>query len=93
MGAEVKSMDIKKTPPVTITDKERTVPAKRAQQFVTEVKDEIQKINWTSREELMTYTQIVVVATFLFGMVIYLLDLCIQAALASLHWIVSAIGG
>lgn len=93
MGAEVKSMDIKKNSSATVTEKERAVPAKQMQQFVTDVKDEIQKITWTNREELIIYTQIVVVATFLFGMAIYLWDLIIQAALAGLHGIVSLISG
>ena len=35
------------------------------------------------REELITYTKIVVGATFIFGMAIYLLDLIIQGTLDS----------
>jgi len=40
----------------------------------------------TSREELLTYTKIVVGATFVFGMTIYLLDLLIQGTLGSLNY-------
>lgn len=93
MAAQVKSMEIKKTTPSVTVEKEHTASSKQIQNFVTDVKDEIQKTTWTSREELIVYTQIVVSATVLFGMAIYLWDLMIQTALVGLHGIVSLISG
>ncbi len=82
MGAEVKSMEIKK-PQQSAT--EQALTTKRVQAFVTDVKSEIQKITWTSREELLVYTKIVVGATLVFGMSIYVLDLLIQGTLGGLN--------
>lgn len=63
----------------------------QAKEFVGEVKAEIRRINWTSRDELVAYTKIVVAATFLLGMGIYVVDLMIQSSLMGLstivHWI------
>lgn len=91
MGAEVKSMEVKK--PQHSTASEQTLPIKRVQEFVTDIKSEIQKITWTSREELLVYTKIVVGATLVFGMSIYVLDLMIQGTLSGLHVLLSFIGG
>ncbi len=81
MGAEVKSMEMKKPQSSSI---ESALTAKKARHFVADIKSEIQKISWTSREELIVYTKIVVLATFLFGMSIYFLDLLIQGTLSGL---------
>lgn len=91
VGAEVKSMEVKK--PQQAATAEQTFSLKRVQNFVSDVKSEVQKITWTSREELITYTQIVVGATFIFGMAIYLLDLIIQGTLASLNVLLHLITG
>lgn len=90
MGAEVKSMEIKKPQQTT---SERTFSIKKMQEFVTDVKGEIKKITWTSRDELIFYTKLVVGATFSFGMAIYLLDLAIQAMLGSLNFLLRFISG
>lgn len=91
MGAEVKSMEIKKNQQTTT---ERTVSTtKRVRDFVADIKSEIQKITWTNREELFAYTKIVVFATLIFGMSIYMLDLIIQSILASLSFLLHFIGG
>lgn len=90
VGAEVKSMDIKKTQQTTPT---QILSTKRVQEFASEIKGEIQKITWTSRDELIFYTKLVVGATFLFGMAIYLLDLLIQASLVGLDFILRFISG
>lgn len=90
MGAEVKSMEVKKTEQVSA---DQNYSVRRVRDFAGEVKSEIQKITWTSRDELRTYTKIVVGATFLFGMAIYFLDLLIQGTLSSLNSILSFISG
>lgn len=91
MGAEVKSMEVKKPQQATAT--ERSFSLKKVQDFIADVKSEIQKITWTSREELVAYTKIVVGATFVFGMSIYLLDLMIQGTLGSLNFLLQLISG
>lgn len=90
MGAEVKSMEIKKNQQTTT---ERAVSTKRVRDFVADIKSEIQKITWTNREELFAYTKIVVLATLIFGMSIYMLDLIIQSILGSLNFLLHFIGG
>jgi preprotein translocase subunit SecE len=91
VGAEVKSMEVKKPQQAIAT--ERSFSLKRAQDFVSDVKSEIQKITWTNREELIAYTKIVVGATFVFGMAIYLLDLMIQGTLGTLNFLLHLISG
>lgn len=89
MGAEVKAMEIKKPQQTT----EQALSSKRMQEFVSDIKSEIQKITWTGREELILYTKLVVGATFVFGMTIYVLDLLIQVALGSLNFLLHLISG
>lgn len=90
MGAEVKSMEIKKSQNTTAV---RVYSPNRVKEFIADIKSEIQKITWTSRDELIFYTKLVVGATFIFGMAIYVLDLIIQATLSSLNFIAHLIGG
>ena len=49
--------------------------------FLREVQQELQKVTWTTKEELKTCTKIVIGATFLLGIGIYLSDLFIQSTL------------
>lgn len=90
MGAEVKSMEIKKPQHTT---SEQVLSSKKVRDFVADVKSEIQKITWTSRDELIFYTKLVVGATFVFGMTIYVLDLVIQGTLGSLNFLLHLISG
>jgi preprotein translocase subunit SecE len=83
VGAEVKSMEVKK--PQQSTTTERTLIIKQVKEFVEDIKSEINKITWTSRDELLVFTKIVVGATLAFGMSIYLLDLIIQSVLSGLN--------
>jgi preprotein translocase subunit SecE len=91
VGAEAKSMEVKK--PHHSTKSAHTLATKRVKEFVEEIKSEIQKITWTSREELLAYTKIVIGATFIFGMAIYFLDLIIQGVLNGLNLLLNFIGG
>lgn len=92
MGAEVKSMEVKK-PQQSTAAAGNVFSFKRAREFVADIKSEIQKITWTTREELMVYTKIVVGATFAFGMAIYFLDIIIQTVLGSLSYFLHLISG
>lgn len=91
MGAEVKTMDIKKTQQTSSA--EGQVSTRKVQEFVAELKNEIHLVHWTSREELIAYAKIVVVATFVFGMSIYFMDLLTQTALSGLSTIIRFISG
>lgn len=90
-------MEIKKpqsTQATATTSRETSIStAKKAEDYVGEIKAEIQKISWTSKEELRVYTTIVVVATFAFGLGIYLIDLVIQTVLSSVAAIIHLMGG
>ena len=72
---------------------EQALSAKKVEGFVADIKSEIHKVTWTSRDELSTYTRIVVFATLLFGISIYLLDLVIQGFLSGLSVLLHLIGG
>jgi preprotein translocase subunit SecE len=101
---EVKPMEVKKsahaassTAPSTAqrdsASKEAALRRWKIREFVGEIKEELRKISWTSPEELKAYTQIVVVATFVSGMGIYLIDLLIQFCLNGLAYIARLIAG
>lgn len=87
MASEVKAMELKKQDSVDRDKKNgQTAAAKkfRAREWIEEIKHEVKTINWTSPDELRVYTQIVVGATFFFGMGVYLVDLTIHGALSML---------
>lgn len=49
--------------------------------FFGNVKKELKQVTWTSKEELKTYTKVVLGTTFLFGMIIYFFDIILQSFL------------
>ena len=87
----LKSMEVKK--PQQSTASGRAVTTKQLREFVADIKSEIQKITWTSRDELIAYTKIVIGATFIFGMAIYFSDLIIQSVLNVLNFLLNFISG
>lgn len=96
VAVEVKTMEIKKTQlaaPANVNTHESTVASGQWQGFLGDVKSEFKKITWTDSEELASYTKIVVIATFLLGMGIYLMDLAIQLCLTILGFVLHLIGG
>lgn len=66
------SMDTKKSS----SHKERS-----GMHFISEVKQEFNRVDWTSKEELKTYTKIVVGSMFFFGLMIYIVDLTLRGTL------------
>lgn len=92
MSTEVKTMEIKKQ------EREKREPAAAdtkkfsLRAWIEQIKQEIKAVEWTSPEELRVYTQIVVGATFFFGMGVYLVDLTIHGFLHMLSWISRLIG-
>jgi len=70
-----------------------SISGKKVQEFAGDVKTEFKKITWVTRDELRSYTKIVIGGTFFLGLGIYITDLVIQACLAGLGSIVRLIGG
>lgn len=96
MTADSKAMEVKKTQ----TQPATTAPAAASSfslhsiaEYIADVKSEFFKITWTSRDELIVYTQIVVIATFVMGLGVFFTDVIIRAILASLGNIVHFIFG
>jgi len=54
---------------------------KSAYQFLEHIKDEFHKIQWTDGEEIWVYAKVVVGATFVLGLAIYLADVIIHNCL------------
>jgi preprotein translocase SecE subunit len=54
---------------------------KKKSSFFREVQGELKKVTWTSRVELIFCTKAVIIATFLFGFAIYIVDLGISGVL------------
>lgn len=93
VAVKAKPMEVKKTQTVASAKpyESPTVTTSGIADFLGDVKAEFKKINWTSPEELKTYTKIVVNATLFLGLGIYCVDLLIQLFLNGLnniaHWI------
>lgn len=49
--------------------------------FIGDLKEELKKVSWTTKPELLSATKAVVIATFSFGISIYIVDLVIKNAL------------
>jgi preprotein translocase subunit SecE len=86
-----KAMEVKNGKPASIPD--TTVNAKKAADFAGNVKAELFRITWPSWEELKVYTQIVVAATFLLGIGLYVIDLSIQTVLNTLSMLTRVFSG
>ena len=54
---------------------------KKKVSYFREVQNELKKVTWTSKDELIFCTKAVVMATFVFGFSIYLIDLIIRSGL------------
>jgi len=61
--------------------------------FIGDVKQELNKVDWTSKDELKSYTKIVLVSIFVFGMFVYFIDLFIQSFLGGINVLVKFITG
>ncbi len=60
---------------------------------IEDVKTELKRVTWTSKEELQVYTKIVVGATFTVGMLVYTTDIVIKTALETINFVLRAFGG
>lgn len=57
------------------------ITEKKKVSFFREVQNELKKVTWTSKEELIFCTKAVVIATVVFGLTIYVVDLGIRGTL------------
>lgn len=85
----VQKMDIKKGQSQAI----KSVDKKKFLNFFVEVKSELKRVEWTSKEELKAYTKIVIACMFAFGFSIYLIDLVIRGCLDGINLFVKFLIG
>jgi len=58
---------------------------KKLLNFFKDVKQELGRVEWTSKDELKVYVKIVLVSTFCFAMGVYLVDLAIRGVLGGIN--------
>ncbi|MEI6242370.1 MAG: preprotein translocase subunit SecE [Chlamydiota bacterium] len=61
--------------------------------YFRQAQQEFKKVSWTTKEELIAYTKIVVSATLLLSFSIYIVDLLVRGSLSTLGWIARMITG
>jgi preprotein translocase subunit SecE len=66
---------------------------KRVFDYIQELKEELKKVSWTTKDELKLSTKIVIGATFFFGLGIYLIDLVVKGCLDFIALVVHVIFG
>ncbi len=66
---------------------------KRLFNYIQELKEELKKVSWTTKDELNLSTKLVIGATFFFGIGIYLFDLVIKGCLDFVALVVHFIFG
>jgi len=72
----------------------RTEETKQSRaRYIRELKEELKKVTWTTKDELVFCTKVVVGSTFVFGIGIYLIDLVIKGVLNGFGSLVHLIFG
>lgn len=61
--------------------------------FIRDLKEELKKVSWTTKQELILCTKIVVWSTFIFGLGIYIADLMIKSSLELIKLVLHFIFG
>ncbi|MDX8430468.1 MAG: preprotein translocase subunit SecE [Candidatus Algichlamydia australiensis] len=61
--------------------------------FLAGIKEELKKVSWTTKEELRASSKIVISATFIFGIGIYVADLAMKGTLDGIAHLVRIITG
>lgn len=59
--------------------------------WIGELKEELKKVNWTTKAELIFCTKVVLWSTLLFGLGIYAIDLVIKGVLEFIKWLLLAL--
>jgi preprotein translocase subunit SecE len=85
-------MELKKMN-MTPSKEESSLKKFRFRDLIEQIKTEFRQITWTSKEELIGYTKIVVGATFVLGLGVYLVDLSIQSVMNILTLLSRLISG
>jgi preprotein translocase subunit SecE len=67
--------------------------ARRFFDFVQEIKDELRKVSWTTKEELSFSTKAVISSIFVLGLGIYGVDLIVKTTLDLISFAVTYIFG
>ncbi|MBI5345902.1 MAG: preprotein translocase subunit SecE [Chlamydiae bacterium] len=79
---------------MTFDTKVSAIPTKEKKlNFLRQLQQELYKVNWTTKEELLVCTKIVLGATFTLAIGIYIAEIVIRAVLGSIGYIVRLIGG
>ena len=60
---------------------------KKKNTFLSDLKAELKKVSWTTKKELSVNTKIVLIATFLFGIGIYVVDVVLRNILFFLNFL------
>jgi preprotein translocase SecE subunit len=81
-------MEMKKTAQLA----NRDASGRKVFEFFGDLKQEFKNVAWTPKHELQAYTKIVVAATFIFGFLIYFIDLFIQGVLNGIEHLVKLLG-
>lgn len=55
--------------------------------YIQGIKDELKKVSWTTKEELMLSTKVVIAVTFACGVGIYFVDLLVKGGLDFISYV------
>ena len=89
VGERVQKMDVKKSRSSASAKAE----GQKVVAFVGDVKQELKRVEWTSKDDLKSYTTIVLASTLIFGMFVYFTDLIIQGFLGGINFLVKFFTG
>lgn len=87
MGVQVDKLESPKEAQETIEVKSTKMG------YLAELKKELRQVTWTSKDELIMFTKIVVGATFALGLGIYGVDLLIKGCLTGFKTLIHLIFG
>ncbi len=87
MGVQVDKLESSSEVPKTGDSRARKIG------FLQELKSEFRQVTWTTKDELVMFTKIVMGATFAFGLSIYGVDLLIKGCLTGFKIVLRLIFG
>ncbi len=87
---KTRPMDTQKTREVSY---KKALSFKKAFRRFEDIKAEFFRIQWTEEKEVLHYTKIVLLATFVSGMLLYVADLIVQRGLSGINFLLKLILG
>ena len=66
---------------------------KKKYSYFRQVQQELKKVSWTSKKDIIFFTKVVLMATFLMGLTIYVADISIREILSLLSFLSRMIVG